>query len=108
MLQKGGNKFQQQKVANRWEKYKVKKGQGRRFHLLAGEQSGNSIMRKERNLNKRIPPSGKHHVISPVPTSFCSSYPLLYNNTIKIIEFSLKKYPSFLPPKQQICKRILM
>lgn len=68
MLQKGGNKFQQQKAANRWEKCEVRKEYRDRgeelIFLLAGGQSGNSIIRKERNLNKRIPLSGKHHVTS--------------------------------------------
>lgn len=112
MLLKGDNKFQQQKVANRWEKYEVRKeysARGEELICLQESRVGIQLSeKKERNLNKRIPLSGKYYVISPVPTSFCSGYLLLYSNTIKICEFSENKYPSFLPPKQGICKRILM
>lgn len=97
MLQKGGNKFQQKKAASRWNKYEVRKEYRDRVEELIFLLA---ITRKEGNLNKRIPLSGKCHVISPVSTSFCSGYPFLYNNTIKICVFSKSKYPSFLPPKQ--------
>lgn len=72
--------------------------------LLAGEQSGNSIIRKERKLNKRISLLRKHHVTSQASTSSCSGYLLLYNNAIKICVFSENKYPPFLPQNNEFVK----
>lgn len=71
------------------------------FPCLAGEQNGNLIIRKERDLKKKYPPSKKNSchftsvnfILQLLPTFF-------YSNTIKMCIFSENKHPSSLPKEE--------
>lgn len=74
---------------------------------LAGEQDGNLIIRKERDLKKSIPLARKIHVISPMSTSSYSCYPLFFIAIpSRCVYFLRTNIPLPFPKKNEFAKEL--